>query len=554
MKSVRTKIIALVLGCIIITSCAVGGASILNSKRVVVDESERIMNLLCSDNSKQIDMLLSNIEQSVTTLSLYSLRQLDDVDRFKTDPAYVDEYSNKLLEVAMNAAKNTKGALTVYIRYNPEFTDPKSGFFSSKEGQHDLFKELPTTDLSLYDSSDVEHVGWFYEPAKNKKGTWMDPYFNKNIGVDMISYVVPLYVNQELIGVVGMDIDFNVIKDIAVNTGVYDTGYAFLTNNSSNIVYHKELARNTDLKQYNRGEFRKMAETLQEDTGSENKLIAYTYKGEDKKAAFRSLSNGMRLVLTAPSKEIEKRANDLIIQILVAVLLTVLAGAVVTLFFTKRLVKPLLELNDAAKKIADGDLSISIIHQSNDEVGTLAESFRQTVAHLHKYISYINELAYRDSLTGVKNKTAYLEVVARMNEQIRLKRPMFAVVVFDINGLKKANDTWGHDFGDILIINSCKLICKVFKQSPVYRIGGDEFVVLLENHDYEHYQELLKQFETEVEQFNINTVNGVKVSVARGISIYSENTDLTYNDVFKRADNAMYCNKAEMKNREAKEQ
>lgn len=76
---------------------------------------------------------------------------------------------------------------------------------------------------------------------------------------------------------------------------------------------------------------------------------------------------------------------------------------------TRRIIRPLKELNEAAKKIAAGDLSITINHQTRDEVGTLADSFQQTVSHLQKYIDYINGLAYRDGLTGVKNKTAYQE-------------------------------------------------------------------------------------------------------------------------------------------------
>ena len=78
---------------------------------------------------------------------------------------------------------------------------------------------------------------------------------------------------------------------------------------------------------------------------------------------------------------------------------------------------------------------------------------QQTVNHLQKYINYINGLAYRDGLTGVKNKTAYQETVIRLEEQTRIGRPQFAVVVFDINGLKEINDTNGHDFGDMLIID-----------------------------------------------------------------------------------------------------
>lgn len=548
MKSVKTKIIAIVLCCTILPALAIGIASIINSQRVITDDSTRTMNLLCANRAEEIDALFTRIEQSVETLKVYAVQQIGSLEQFQTDDAYVNEYSQRLLDIAVNAAQNTEGALTVYVRFNPEFTEPESGLFCSRSTSDGSFKALTPTNLALYEPTDREHVGWFYEPAQKKEGTWMSPYFNKNIQVKMISYVVPFYIGSTFVGVVGMDIDFNVLQDIVANTSVYKSGYAFLTDESSKIVYHSELAFETDLTQYNNGEFHEMAQMLQH-SQTDNSLVHYTFQGVQKKAAYRILGNNMRLVLTAPVGEIDEQANILILQISIAVLIIASVAVIVTILYSRRLVKPLLELTVAAKKIADGDLSVSITHQSEDEIGALAESFRQTVAHLHKYISYINELAYRDSLTGVKNKTAYLEIVKQMDEATRLKRPQYAVVVFDINNLKAVNDTLGHDFGDMLIINACKIIGKVFKRSPIYRIGGDEFVVLLENSDYDRYTYLLELLENELDEHNRSPQNEQKISIARGIALYSEETDLTYNDVFKRADNAMYRNKEEMKNR-----
>lgn len=224
----------------------------------------------------------------------------------------------------------------------------------------------------------------------------------------------------------------------------------------------------------------------------------------------------MRLALCAPATEIDAEKNALVLQIAIAASLILAASVLITVLITRRMVRPLRELNLAAKRIAGGDLSISLTHQTKDEVGTLADSFQQTVNHLQKYIDYINGLAYRDSLTGVKNKTAYQDASHRVEEQMRLGRPEFAVLVCDINGLKDINDTFGHDFGDMLIIDACKLICKVFKRSPVYRIGGDEFVVLLEHGDYENYPELLDTFHAAIEEHNRISREDSRISIARG--------------------------------------
>ena len=133
---------------------------------------------------------------------------------------------------------------------------------------------------------------------------------------------------------------------------------------------------------------------------------------------------------------------------------------------------------------------------------------------------------------------------------MRTGRPEFAVVVLDINGLKHSNDTCGHDFGDMLIIDACRLICKTFRRSPVYRIGGDEFVVILENGDLENYPALLEEFRRGMEEHNRAARPDSRLSIARGIAVYNPGVDLVFANVFKRAGDAMYQNKADTKARE----
>lgn len=551
MKSIQTKFIVLILGCIFLASAVVGGAGILNSQQVVDKDSAQIMNLVCSEKTQELNALLSRIQQSVKTLAVYAASQLESVDRLKNDREYTEAYTRKLETVAVNAAGNTEGALAVYVRFNPEFTPPTSGLFWSKTTLDGSFRRLVPTDFSGFSPEDVERVGWYYIPVKNGRATWMTPYLNRNINVQMISFVIPLYMDNQTVGVVGMDIDFSVLTDIVKGIQVYQSGYAFLTDKASTIMYHREFEMGTALARAD-GALRPVAVEMGNGT-SGSSLFSYAWRAEDKKMAFRTLSNGMRLAITAPVAEIDAAKNALILQISIALAIIASISVLLTVFMTRCLTRPLRELNEAAKKIAAGELNVSLTQETKDEVGSLAESFQQTVEQLQKYVSYINGLAYRDSLTGVKNKTAYLDAVPQIEERMRLGRPEFAVVVLDINGLKHVNDTCGHDFGDMLIINACRIICKVFTHSPVYRIGGDEFVTLLEKDDYERYPELLKKLEDEVAEYNRNTRVGTRLSIARGIAVYSSETDLVFANVFKRADDAMYQNKAAMKAQQKQE-
>ena len=120
-------------------------------------------------------------------------------------------------------------------------------------------------------------------------------------------------------------------------------------------------------------------------------------------------------------------------------------------------------------------------------------------------------------MTGVRSKYAYMRQEKDLDDAIRQERTKeFSVVVCDVNGLKQINDTYGHKAGDDYIRAASKMICEIFQHSPVFRIGGDEFVVLLTGHDYKERELLLEKLNQESEA---NIGNG-KVVVAAGIADY----------------------------------
>ena len=153
-------------------------------------------------------------------------------------------------------------------------------------------------------------------------------------------------------------------------------------------------------------------------------------------------------------------------------------------------------------------------------------------------------MAYRDSLTGVKSKLAFDSFVNDMDRQIRTgSSDDFAVVVCDINGLKRVNDTQGHLAGDNYIRSACALICVNFKHSPVFRTGGDEFVAVLRGQDFENRQKLMEVMDKRMEE----NVRKGEVVVAASHSVFDKDNDAKFRDVFERADSRMYERKKWLK-------
>jgi len=158
------------------------------------------------------------------------------------------------------------------------------------------------------------------------------------------------------------------------------------------------------------------------------------------------------------------------------------------------------------------------------------------------------QVANRDALTGVKSKYAFVEAEREWNDRINNgEKCDLAVVVCDVNGLKTVNDSFGHKEGDKLLKKACMMICLTFQHSPVYRIGGDEFVVVLSGRDYENRQLLYSVLlDTNRKNYAEN-----KVSIACGMGEYAPTIDRRFESVFERADAAMYENKNSMKERKS---
>lgn len=159
------------------------------------------------------------------------------------------------------------------------------------------------------------------------------------------------------------------------------------------------------------------------------------------------------------------------------------------------------------------------------------------------------ELTETDVMTNVKNRAAYSSKEAEINSIIRSGAPLeFGIGLFDINNLKKINDNLGHEAGDAYIVNCCSMLCKIFSRSPVYRIGGDEFVVLLRDEDYRDREKLMKKVASRMEEIAAtDPPPDRRVSIAGGIGIYERGKDDKVADVFARADAAMYEDKQRMK-------
>ena len=167
-----------------------------------------------------------------------------------------------------------------------------------------------------------------------------------------------------------------------------------------------------------------------------------------------------------------------------------------------------------------------------------------------KYTKELGMLAYKDALTGVQNATAHSFMMHELDGRIRSGDAAFAIIVADVNDLKLVNDAYGHKAGDQLLICAARLICEIFAHSPVQRIGGDEFAIILEGSDYENRDVLVRRLQREMTYAMFPAGNRERnISLAFGMAEYDPRTHRTSADVFQAADRIMYIDKDNRKQR-----
>lgn len=405
MKSIKTKIIVTVILCSLVSTFICGAISIVNSVSTSYEDSQQEMQLKCVSQSDELDTMMQNVSQSVEMVYSIAVAKLEHAASFRTSRDYVDTYTKQMLPILMQSAQNTKGALTAYIRYNPEFTEPTSGLFLTRNNSDSEFESVTPTDFSMYDPSDVEHVGWYYIPVQNGKETWMEPYLNSNIGVYMISYVIPIEVDGESIGIIGMDIDFSEFTNTIDSLSIFDSGYGFLANDSGEVMYHKDLEIGSNLADADSG-LQAVVDALGNEQ-TEETAVSYTYQGKDKIMYYKTLENGMKFVLTAPKTELQEKSRQLAKQIFggaaFAMILTIIIGTVLGFTITK----PITQIDGIVKQTAEFEFASNPANQHlykrKDETGRMAISLHNMRKNLRQMVANI-----RHVYTDLKNTTEQL--------------------------------------------------------------------------------------------------------------------------------------------------
>lgn len=492
MHSIRSKIAIITVLVILTSVLSVFGASYFIIQRETDQNSVDMMNLINSDTDKALEKYFESIEQSAEITSNIAIDDLDIVvlanygaiktgtdisaqtpDQIKALDDYLESYCNKVQGLFSGVAENTQGINSYYYCISPEISKNVHGFFYMKEGKTGLIEKAPL-DASNLTPSEQLGATWYDTAVDMGRPGWVGPYICQKEWV--YSYFVPIYKAGMLIGVLGMDIPCEILIDQVKDISIYDTGFVCLLDKDAKVIYHPDLPITSDLDEL---QLSVSSETLTKDN-SGNDLIRYEAHGTKRQMSFSTLSNGMHVVCIAPTEEINAPWITLIREIALITVIVIFVFVLLILLVIGALTRPLKQLTNASKRLADADYDVDLTYQGKDEIGALTNAFNRMRDQLKLYIENLNHQIFYDTMTDIPNMRHFFKLAVEEKKRILSEGLDPVMVYIDIIGIRYYNRQYGFEMGDKLIVDFSRILAKNFGEHRICRFSGDHFTAVAE--------------------------------------------------------------------------
>jgi len=467
-----------------------------------------------------------------------------------TDPAIKADnlFFSNLEKVLAPIVKKNDGLIST------SYLGTETGLLVSYD-KYSYLSATPPGEKSTYD---------YFESEWYKMGRQTDDIFLTGLYIDSMGRGLTITIgkafrdaNGNFAGVCAADFDITGLYDEIIAMDIGEGAYSFTIDENGEVISPEDTGQTAEeVTGLSTGQKETM---LSEDSGIINtKDVIYAYATINT-TGWKLCAHVPRTMITDGTRSTRDSINIAILIFVIAAVAIVLIILILARRTVKTITAPIEVLGADMKRISDGDLDHRATITGNDEISDTATRLNEMVERLIRTKNALSAsrfqaeemaaLANKDALTGIRNKTAYDKEIAQLEKSLEEGDLEFGIAMVDLNDLKHINDTFGHDKGNISIIKLCTVVCSIFKHSPVFRVGGDEFVAILKNHDYEHREELKDQFKDALtallDEEKLHPWERISASI--GIGVYDKNTDKTVSDVFKKADDLMYEDKQIMK-------
>lgn len=377
LNTIKSKIIFSMALTSFFIAAVVGYISISKSSTAITGEAQKSVLATVSGQANKIDSILQQVELATENLAGFTTETFN-LNRV-ADSSYLTAYQSMLSPVVKNVGEAIDSNMSNYVYLNPLKTHGLYGVWYADD-ENGVLKAQPLGDISDFVPTNAD-MAWFYDPIKASKGVWSSLSFDSELKLYSVTYSMPVYKNNVLLGVAGMDISFANLKKIVEDLRLYSTGSAFLTNSKFEVIASKEFKMNESLADAGKGKYKFLIDSVK---GKNAGVI----EKDGQTIAFSTLSNGFVLFVRVPSAELLQGLNIVLFFIVVA---GVLVTVVIAVFLANLISGPIEKLTCASLKLAKNDFTVKFDdNDDGSEIGELTRVFKMFVGNLKHLISQVN--------------------------------------------------------------------------------------------------------------------------------------------------------------------
>jgi len=416
MKSIRQKILLMVVVSNIVITLIIGTVIVLYSfnafEEIAIKKAVEVTETYALDFDEQ----LSAVKEVAIETEIF-VESLLDSERLFNDPEYLDEFEIFISPIIKKIAESGVVTQSSYVFFDPSIDGQiHDVWYSDLDHTGEVIRqeEFP---MSFYDNLGPGDE-WYIIPYEYNKPFWTDPYSGSvelDAHVSYVSHTRPVAINDKVLGVVGSDYHFDVMKETIENFKLYNTGYGMLIDEEGDVIVHPSIPVGYNLGDYSNGEYSWMIDEMKT---SHKGILRYTWvNGEKKFLAFREIENGWYFAITVEEREVFSWYQRFLL-ILIGTTLVMTAFILILSFkLSNRITKPIYELSKHVEEMKNGYydevISENLIHKK-DEIGLLASNIEtmrlKLKSSLEETTNYFNVLEEKVNERSDKIQQSQIEI------------------------------------------------------------------------------------------------------------------------------------------------
>lgn len=432
MRSIKAKILIAIIACTVVGVLVSSFIIADKGADAIYDEATARLGYQAQEVGLRIQELITGTEVLVDNTASTFGNSLE-LSKYQVEAGYRSSTDKNFKKILTDVATSIPGTKEAFFLFNPELEIAYHQMFMTNDEDEVVFNKNPL-DMSLFDVAEgevpSETVQWFFDVKAHgdelmaadleMTGIWTMPYVDID-GDMLIAYLKPVYAYNNLIGVIGLRLDYSVIQEKISSVQVYENGYAYLLDDSYKIMVHQEYDLGSDLND-TYSDYDKFVEEMK-NTG--DGITTMNSDGEEGILGYSRLSNNWTVVIVPPMKEVlSAKIQMYSMTVFMMVALTIIAS-VIAIILASALAKPIKGITKLLGKMGELDLQddskLDKLMTSKDETGIMANELNGMKESLNEIVSSLKTLSGNlfeksEGMVIVTNDSS--ESINRVNESI----------------------------------------------------------------------------------------------------------------------------------------